>query len=445
MPAWAEGIPLVENGRPRAVLVVSEKALQSTVEEPSRRRQRAPRDPAADEKLAAEEIQEHVERISGARLEIVRAGEPLGGRLPVRIGSAADPALDEQIRKQGEDPASFALVVASDGVSVRGLSPAGTLIGAYELLEQLGVRWFMPGEIGLVVPRADTVRLDRQRTIQVPSFAARQLQGVRAPEWERRMRLGGPYFPASHGVPGFGGRQSQQLFEGHPEYFSLIDGQRKPRQLCLSNPDVLRIAVEATKEYFRSRPEAEIMGIGANDGRGFCECESCRALDGGDHDPFGHYPSMTDRYVWFFNRVLEGIEDEFPHKRLGFYAYSVYNRPPVKVKPDRRLVPAVALITLCRLHGMDNPVCPEKSYEQWIIRQWGELVPEVYYRGYWFNLADPGLPFFMIERIRRDVPLGKQLGIAGWRVETLCDWAASTPSRYVACRLMWTIRPTWTS
>jgi hypothetical protein len=179
------------------------------------------------------------------------------------------------------------------------------------------------------------------------------------------------------------------------------------------------------------------MGIGANDGRGFCECERCSALDGGDYDPFGHYPSMTDRYVWFFNQVLEGISDEFPDKRLGFYAYSVYNRPPVKVKPSPRLVPAVALITLCRLHGMGNPICPEKSYEQWIIRQWGQLLPEVYYRGYWYNLADPGLPFFMMGRIGREVPLGKRLGIAGWRVESSYQWAGSTPSRYVAAKLMW--------
>jgi hypothetical protein len=433
----AEGVTLVEAGRAKAVLVLAGEAFQHQSEAKPRGRRQAAPSSAADERLAAEEIQKHVELISGATVEIVPAGANLAGRVPIRIGAAADDRLDAEIRKQGSDPSAFALVVDEQGVSIRGLSSAGTLTGTYELLEQIGVRWFMPGELGLVVPETKTVRLNPQRTIQVPSFPARNLQGVSAAEWERRMRLGGPYFPASHGVPGFGLGGSQALCQEHPEWFSLIDGERKPRQLCLSNPEVLRRAVQATKEYFRAHPEAEMMGIGANDGRGFCECEACRALDGGDYDPFGHFPSMTDRYVWFFNRVLEGIEDEFPDKRLGFYAYSVYNRPPVKEKPDRRLVPAVALITLCRLHGMENPVCPEKSYEEWIIRQWGRLVPEVYYRGYWFNLADPGLPFHMIERIRREVPLGKELGIAGWRVESPYDWAASTPSRYVASKLMW--------
>jgi hypothetical protein len=435
--ARAPAVALVENGLPRAVLVLAKGAFEreATVER-SRRKRETP-EPDAQERLAGEELQEHLCRISGARLEIIPEATPLGNRLPVYIGSAADSALDAAIRKQGDDPGSFALVVGADQVAIRGLSPAGTLNGVYELLGQLGVRWFMPGELGMVTPQLTTVRIEQQTTIQAPAFPARHLQGVRAPEWERRMRLGGPYFPASHGIPGFGRRESERLFQVHPEYFSLIEGQRKPRQLCISNPAVLKIATGATKEYFRSRPETAIMGIGANDGRGFCECENCLALDGGDYDPFGHYPSMTDRYVWFFNHVLEGIQDEFPRKRLGFYAYSVYNRPPIKVKPNRQLVPAVALITLCRLHGMSNPVCPEKSYEKWIIREWGKLVPEVYYRGYWFNLADPGLPFFMIDRMRREIPLGKELGIAGWRVESPYDWAASVPSRYIACKLMW--------
>lgn len=437
MTAQAGNVQLVEKSHPGAVLVLSREASRSTIERKSRRRERISIDTVADEKLAAEEIQSHIEKMGGVRLEIIAAGEPLGGRLPVFIGSAADSALDEEIRKRGNDPGSFALVVEDKSIMVRGLSPSATLFGAYELLEQLGVRWFMPGELGLVIPQNDTVQIKQQRTIQVPSFKARRLQGVYAEQWERRMRLGGPYFPSSHGVPGFGLRASEKLFSQHPEYFSLIDGQRKVRQLCISNPEVLRIAVAATKEYFRSNPETDIMGIGANDGRGFCECENCRALDSGDYDPFGHYTSMTDRYIWFFNRILGEIKDEFPDKRLGFYAYSVYNRPPLKVVPNPRLVPATALITLCRLHGMDNPICPEKSYEQWIIREWGKLVPEVYYRGYWFNLADPGLPFFMIERIKREVPLGKELGIAGWRVEAPYEWAASVPSRYIASKLMW--------
>lgn len=434
--ARLEALTLVEDGKPRAALVLSPEAFDVPAPpKPKRPRRSEPANSVALERQAAEEIQHYCQKISGATLPIVRSGDGLQGLAPVYVGGAADAALVNAIKTKGTDPASFALVVTRREASLRGLSPEGTFFAACELLEQLGVRWFVPGELGTVVPESRTLVLAPQETIQVPSFASRYLQGVRDDEWERHLRAGGLRFPSAHGIP-LGVRQDQ-LFEQHPEYFALRSGQRSKSQLCISHPEVLRLAVEATKQFFRENPSAEIIGMGANDGRGFCECDRCKALDAGDYDPFGHCESMTDRYVWFFNRVLEGIQDEFPSKRIGFYAYAAYNRPPVKVNPDPRLVPAVAMITLCRLHGMENPVCPEKSYEKWIIAEWGRRVPQVYYRGYWFNLADPGLPLLMIRRIGREVPLGKELNVAGWRTECLTNWAGSSPSLYIAHKLMW--------
>jgi hypothetical protein len=309
-PAWP--VTLVENGQPKCCLVLSPEAHSGDIGAKTRAGRPVTMDPPAFERRAAEEIQEHVRRITGATLEIVATGAVPDGYTPVLLGSAADRTLEEEIRRRGDDPSSFALVVDDESVSIRGLSPEGTLFGAYDSLEQLGVRWFMPGELGLALPDARTLRLKNQKTIQVPAFSARHLQDVRAPQWETRMRLAGPQFPAAHGVRGFGHGDDQGLFAEHPEYFSLIDGERKARQLCVSNPDVVARAVAATREYFRSNPQSDIMGIGANDGRGFCECEKCRALDGGDYDPFGHYPSMTDRYVWFLIRSWRASPTSFP-------------------------------------------------------------------------------------------------------------------------------------
>ena len=101
---------------------------------------------------------------------------------------------------------------------------------------------------------------------------------------------------------------------------------------------------------------------------------------------------------------------------------------------------ALAPIALCRIHGPNNPVCPEKSYYRWLVQEWGKVLPELYDRGYWFNLADPGFPFPMMHCLREQIPLGKELGIKGWRVETLNHWAAESPSLYVAAKLMWNHR-----
>lgn len=411
-------LTLVDRNAARSVIVLAENA-----------------DPT--DRAVAEELQGYLRKISGAAVQIVARGTaPLpAGLVPILIGEAArTPQLDAAIRTRGTDPASFALRADADAVRVVGLSPEGTRNGVYELLEQLGVRWFMPGELGTVIPALATVRLPRQETVQVPSFSGRWQMGAKAlPEWARHVRLGGPYFPGSHGIRGIKAAD----FKVHPEYFALVKGKRSLSQLDISNPDVLHLAIEATKQFFRANPDAPWMGLGPNDGGGFCECEKCRALDGDDWDPFANEPAMTDRYIWFMNQVLDGIKDEFPNKKLAFYSYHTYMRVPVKTVPNPRIVPAFAPIGLCRVHGIDNPVCPERSYYKKLMESWGKLVPEIYERGYVFNLADPGFPFSEVHKLRTEIPAAYKLGIKGWRSETINHWGSETPTLYLDAKLMW--------
>lgn len=422
-----QSVPLVQNGQPSSVILLETAA-------------------APDEQQAARELQQYVKQITGAQLETraVAPGElestlrQIAGQhqLPVLLGHAAlSPELESRIQAKGSDPAAFALEVNSTGVRVAGLSPEGTLFGTYELLEQLGVRWFMPGDLGTVVTSGKTISLSIQETVQVPSFPVRWFGGGNRlyPEWNRHVRLGLPEFPPAHGFPGI----TRADFAGHPEYFALIGGKRVPRQLDISNPDVLRIVTEAVRTYFHKNPTKKWIGMGPDDGGGFCECERCRALDGGDWDPFYGEVSVTDRYMWFFNQVLQGIHDEFPEKKIAFYAYESYMRPPVKIKPNPLIVPALAPITLCRVHGMNNSICPERSYYKTLMKSWTQIVPEVYERGYWFNLADPGFPFSHVHRVRDEIPAAHDLGIKGWRVEAFNHWGSETPSLYIAAKLLW--------
>ncbi|MBI3925868.1 MAG: DUF4838 domain-containing protein [Armatimonadetes bacterium] len=399
---------LVEGGRARAVLTL-------------------PGDATAEERLAAEELQEHLHRMAGVRL-------PLSGSGPqVLLGRAAGQWPD-----RAADPASFRLVVTPDRVEVLGASGEGTQNGVYELLEQLGVRWFMPGELGTVVPRTDTLALAVQETVQRPAFESRHLQvGSEGKDeawkaWLRRMRSGGPRFPSAHGLK----LGPEGSFEKAPELYALFRGKRRANQLCVSNAKTVQLASGQVRRYFRKHPDASWMGIGPNDGDGFCECPRCTALDAGAKDPVLGLPSHTDRYIWFFNQILKNIEGEFPDRKLCFYAYYKCTWPPVRQRPDSRIVPALAPITLCRIHG-PNEKCPDAAQYVALLKAWCKLSPEVYERGYWSNLADPGLPFPMIHRMREQIPLAAQLGVKGWRVECFHHFASELPSLYVAMKLMW--------
>ncbi len=413
----ADAATLVRDGEPKAVVVLSADASVTITN-------------------TAAELTNVLRQISGAAIPVIRAGAAVpSGSIPIHLGIAG-PDLDALIRKQGSNTDSFALLVKPEAIRIGGLSDAGAGFGVCELLEQLGVRWYMPGNLGTVMPAKKTVELADQTTVQVPAFGARRYSGgaAKAREWMMHMRMGGPTFPSAHGVH----LPKELSFEKRPDCYALIAGERKARQLCVSNPDVVKAAVQTTLEFFRATPDSLWIGMGPNDGRGFCECASCKALDAGDWDPFGATISMTDRYLWFFNQVLDGIAAEFPDKIIGFYAYASYNRPPLKVKPNPRIVPAFAPITLCRIHDLGNPICAEKNvYQRWLISEWGKILPEVYDRGYWFNLADPGLLFPMVHRVRDQIPQSRELGITGWRVETIAHWASESPSLYIASKLMW--------
>jgi hypothetical protein len=418
LPGQSAGrVTLVENSTPKAVLVL-------------------PPEPAVYETLAAKEIADYLQQISGAKLDTVAAADAAAGRalaidgVPILIGRSFLAGNQQAALSEKAIDGKLLLDIMPDAVNVAGVGE-GTLFAAYELLERLGVRWFMPGRLGTVVPSTKTVALDIGRSVQTPSFPARHFQ-MGYPEWQRRLRCGGPMFPAAHGLP-----VHPSLFAEHPEYFALVNGQRRASQVCVSNPEVVKLVTESVRQFFRKNPNERVIGLGPNDGSGFCQCENCRALEGGDYDPFSGELSTTDRYIWIFNQVLDGIKDEFPNKKIGFYIYHTYMRPPVKQKPDPRITGALAPITLCRVHGPNNPLCSEAGYYQWLAGEWGKLIPELWDRGYWSNLACPGLPFILVHRLREQIPFGKQAGITGWRVETFHHWGTELPSMYVAGKLMW--------
>src|SRR5262249_49928111 len=203
---------------------------------------------------------------------------------------------------------TFVLRASKDNVLIAGLDQ-GTYFGVLELLEQQGVRWFMPGDLGTVIPERKTITVAEQETAQAPSFPSRWFQ-MPDKDWQQRVRCGGVAFPGGHGFHGI------PTFKGAPEIYALVNAVRTQPQHCLSNPKLLD-SVVAYVQAERKKGHSPTFGMGPNDGRGFCECEKCRALDAGDFDPFSNEPSVTDRYIWFFNQVLDRVAKDYPDTKIA--------------------------------------------------------------------------------------------------------------------------------
>jgi hypothetical protein len=414
---------LVKDGNAVAVIVVSARTNEF-------------------EKLAARELRGYVEKMSGARLAVVTAETAqvegvirdlqAKGQTPILLGALAQ--ADKEVAVRG------AFSIKADAGSVRIAGPEeGVYYGVIELLEQAGCRWFMPGDLGEVVPALKTVEVKAQSTVQTPSFPSRWFQ-MPDRDWQMRVRCGGDVFKGAHGMraPEAAVNKATGLVEPAEaaEYYSLYKGKRTVRQHCVSNPKLIEYMANEIKAI-RKKGGGPVIGAGPNDGAGFCECENCRALDAGDFDPFSNEVSVTDRYIWFYNKVLDKVLPEYPDTKLAFYIYHTYMRPPKREKPNPAIQGALAPIALDRVHGFSNPIAPEKSYAKWLFQEWGKIMPELYDRGYWSNLACPGFTFIIIDRLRDEIPACHDLGVCGWRVETFPNYGPQFPSMYVAGKLMW--------
>src|SRR5204863_199957 len=122
-------------------------------------------------------------------------------------------------------------------------------------------------------------------------------------------------------------------FEQHPEYFSMVGGKRisEQTQLCLTNPDVLAIAIETVKGWIAKNPKANIFSVSQNDWYNPCECAACKAID----DAEGSHAGTLIRFV---NAIAESIEKEHPEIAIDTLAYQYTRKPPKTVVPRANVI-----------------------------------------------------------------------------------------------------------
>ena len=340
-------------------------------------------------RYAAKELRYYLGRITAASFEIKDSATANGAR-GFYLGAAS--GLD--VSDLGPDGYR---IVSKDGVVRIGGGVRGVLYGVYEGLEQLGCRFFthncekIPTIPSLVIPEGE---LEGR-----PAFEYREhnyADAVQNPRFSAKCRFNG----SMHKMPAaLGGCLSYALFvhtfnrfipaekygESHPEYFSLVDGKRVTTrggrtQLCLSNPDVLRIVTERVREELKNRPDASIISISQNDWGGNCQCDACRKTDEEEGSPAG-------TLLRFVNKIAETLEPEFPNVVFDTLAYT-YTRPAPKITRNRHNV-CVRLCSIESCFAHPFTTCddatravkhPDGSVSNFIsdLRDWGRICDRMY-------------------------------------------------------------------
>ena len=140
---------------------------------------------------------------------------------------------------------------AEDGtVHVWGFDERGSYNAVCGFLRGLGVRWYMPGEIGEVVPKMATIPLEKIDETVRPDFPVRAfnirfgVHGRETARWAMRLGIRNPYgLQTAHGLHTM--THNEHTLKNHPDWFALYGGKRHTQpgqrlnQLCYSNEELL--------------------------------------------------------------------------------------------------------------------------------------------------------------------------------------------------------------
>lgn len=363
-PAWAQ-----KSKRKKAEAAEMKIKLTHT-DKTSRYRIVIPSTPTPHEKKAAEVLQDYLLQISGAVLPIIEANR---AESPHEIVLGQNERLDEinadvDLNKLEED--GFLIRTDSLRLIIAGGSKKGTLYGVYTFLEDhLGCRMYSP-DVKLI-PEQKEITLGEIDDLQVPVIKFRDTHyritwDDEYIDWHRLSHDGdggrpdwGRWVHTFHElVP------PETYFNEHPEYYSLVNGERIPTQLCLTEPDVLKITIRNLRKMMAMNPEATYWSVSQNDNRDYCRCDECRAIDDREGSPSG-------TIINFVNQVAE----EFPDKMISTLAYEYGRKPPKTLVPRENVNIMLCSIEVPRDEAIDEDTASIDFMED--VIGWGKIADDI--------------------------------------------------------------------
>jgi len=315
-----------------------------------------PGEPTAVERFAAFELAGELGKCLDKAPEVVSEGTARSGvKLYVGATRAAKTARGE---KPWQTDGVFLKSVA-EGVVLDG-EPSRAPIYAVDLfLEKCcGVRWWTSDAASY--PKLDAVPVDGIDLEYAPQFKYRETYYLDGFDPLFKVRSKGnftsltrfllselkfvpPEMGGNHRLYFFKGRSSayhsffeilppKAYFEKHPEWYSLVDGRREKKQLCLANEEMKAEYINETLRRLREDPSVDFIQVSQNDWHRYCQCEKCKAM----MDEDGGAPSGP--YLRFANDVAEAVERVFPNVRIDTFAYVFTRKAPTKTRPRHNVV-----------------------------------------------------------------------------------------------------------
>ena len=376
-----------------------------------------PDEPTAQEEHAARDLRRHLELVTGQAFPLVREAE-LGERTPLAVGKCRLlKGLGVRVDFEGLGLEGIHIETAGPALVLAG-NRRGVLYAAYTFLEDyLGCRWFTP----------DCSYWPQKGTIAVPAISRRYVPPLeyratdypnsRDADWAVRNKINGTItrldekrggkISYHHFVHTFNSLVSpDQYFDEHPEYFSMINGQRVKdhTQLCLTNPEVIELGKQRVRRWIEERPEATIISVSQNDWHNYCQCPDCTALaerEGGQAGPLIH----------FVNAIADDIREDYPHIIIDTLAYQYTRQPPKRVRPVPNVAVRLCSIECCFIHPLETDPF-NKTFVDDIVG-WNEICDRLHIWDYVINYAHSICPFPNLYVLKPNINFFIDHGVTG--------------------------------
>jgi len=409
--------------------------------------------------MAAAELAEYLKQISGAEFEVVDdRSQATDAEIVLGFGGRTEALLPSyDYSELGHD--GFIIKTVGTKLILAGGKKRGTMYAVYSFLEDyLGCRWWTPQEE--LVPEKqviDILPIDRKH---VPTFISRDTLCISNREggnnWPIKHKLNGSgtavteeqggkvrIYPGGHSFSAL--ISPDELFDEHPEWFAMIDGDRRPYQLCTSNEEVVRKCVETVKRWIVEHPDIDIFSVSQDDGPGFCHCPDCEAIY--EEEGLLYRPNPMGAQLRLANRVAEAIEDEYPDKLIHTLAYFFTVNPPTKTRPHRNVLIRLCDYESCMSHPLEDcayPVAAERPYPRRfvsLVRKWGELTDKLFVWDYLTNFHNYLQPMPNLHVMQEDMQFFAENNVVGMYMQSVYGAGAKGDFQdlrnYLSAKLMW--------
>ena len=300
---------------------------------------------------AAYELQSYIMKISGVLLPVI-SDNTNSTRKEIVVGKTNREAHGDYDRNElGDD--GFIIKTTEDKLWLVGGETRGTLYAVYTFLEEYLECRFYTASVEKI-PKSSNITVPFiEENKQIPVFKYRDMtySSARIGYFSSKLKANGSYTPLN--------KENGSHYKFAPGFvhtFAALTDTDSAKQPCLTDPDILNIAIEKVRQLLNSDPDINIIEISQNDNRNYCTCENCNRV-------FEEEGSQSGAIIRFVNAIAEKFAEEYPKVIFQTLAYSYSQTPPKVTKTASNVAVRLCPIYCCYNHPMDLETYAPERYK----------------------------------------------------------------------------------